>query len=213
MDVLGWVGSAVLVVSLTQTRVLRFRALNLLAAFLLVIFNAAIGVWPMAALNVVVAAINIWVLVRLTRRRHDDRAYQVVPIGTREAYLDALLTRHAPDIARFNPSLSGQPQAGSDFAFLTLSEGETIGVVLARRTERPGEARVLLDYVLPRFRDFTPGEFVFRPGGPFATLGISRVLAPTDMRESSAYLRAVGFRPGPEGLALDLASPSAGRPA
>lgn len=205
MDVIGWLGSTILVVSLAQTRVLRFRALNLVAALLLIVFNAAIRVWPMVALNVVIAALNAWVLFRLTRTRHDDRVYEVVPIGTSEPYLASLLARHEPDIARFNPALPPDVRARADLAFLTLSGGETVGVVLARRTDRPDEVQVLLDYVLPRFRDFTPGEFVFRPGGPFAALGIRRVLAPAGMRESSAYLRAVGFRPGPDGPVLDLA--------
>ncbi len=204
MDVIGWLGSAILVVSLAQTRVLRFRLLNLVAALLLVVFNAALAVWPMVAVNAVIAALDAWVLLRLTRTRHDERTYEVVTISPDQAYLGYLLSRHARDIARFNPELPPDVRAASDLGFLTLSGGETVGVVLARSTGRPGEARVLLDYVLPRFRDFTPGEFVFRPGGPFQESGISRVLAPEGMRESSAYLRAVGFRPGPEGMALDL---------
>jgi len=205
MDVIGWVGSAILVLSLAQTRVLRFRVLNLIASVLLVVFNAAVGVWPMVAVNAVIAGLNIVVLVRLTRARHDHRAYEVVPIGTDQAYLAYLLNRHAKDIARFNPQLGAdvrQVTARSDLAFLTLNEGETVGFVLARRTGRPGEAQVLLDYVLPRFRDFTPGEFVFRPDGPFPGLGVHRVLAPDGMQEATAYLAAVGFRPTPDGLAL-----------
>lgn len=207
MDVVGWVGSAILVLSLAQTRVLRFRALNLLASLLLVVFNAAVAVWPMAAVNAVIAGVNVLVLIRLTRARHDHRAYEVVPIGTDQSYLDYLLTRHARDIARFNPALAPDVErvrAEADLAFLTLNEGETVGFVLARRTGLPGEVQVLLDYVVPRFRDFTPGEFVFRAEGPFPRLGVHRVLAPQGMREASAYLAAIGFRPGADGLVLDL---------
>lgn len=207
MDVVGWIGSAILVLSLAQTRVLRFRALNLLASLLLVVFNAAVGVWPMVAVNAVIAGVNVFVLFRLTRGRHDDRRYEVVPIGTDQAYLDYLLARHSRDVARFNPALAADVQgvrARADLAFLTLTEGETVGFVLARRTGTAGEAQVLLDYVLPRFRDFTPGEFVFRPDGPFPRLGVHRVLAPEGMQEASAYLAAVGFRPGPQGLVLQL---------
>jgi hypothetical protein len=207
MDVVGWIGSAILVLSLAQTRVLRFRALNLFAALLLVVFNAAVAVWPMAAVNAVIAAVDAYVLIRLARARHDARAYEVVPIGTDQTYLQYLLTRHAKDVVRFNPALARdvqQVRKDADLAFLTLNEGETVGFVLARRTGRPGEAQVLLDYALPRFRDFTPGEFVFRSDGPFPHLGVSRVLAPQGMQESSAYLAAVGFRPSPDGLVLQL---------
>ena len=47
LDLLGWGGSALLVFSLLQTRVLRFRVLNLLACVVLVVFNgcSASGRW------------------------------------------------------------------------------------------------------------------------------------------------------------------------
>ena len=40
LDALGWSGSALLVYSLMQARVLRFRALNLIACVVLIVFNA-----------------------------------------------------------------------------------------------------------------------------------------------------------------------------
>ncbi|HET9657184.1 MAG TPA: hypothetical protein VFP72_17665 [Kineosporiaceae bacterium] len=204
MDVIGWIGSAILVLSLAQTRVLRFRAMNLVAAVILVVFNAAVMVWPMAAVNAVIAAVDGFVLIRLARARHDHRAYEVVSIDPDQPYLGYLLERNASDIAKFNPGLGPDIRSRAELAFLTLNEGETVGVVLARRTEVPGEAELLLDYVAPRFRDFTPGEFVFRPDGPFPRLGVHRVLAPRGMREASAYLAAVGFRPESDGLVLQL---------
>ena len=51
LDLFGWAGSALLIVSLLQARVLRFRVLNLTAGLMLVAFNALIGVWPMVAMN------------------------------------------------------------------------------------------------------------------------------------------------------------------
>ena len=43
LDVLGWAGSALLVFSVMQARVLRFRALNLLACVVLTVFNGLTG--------------------------------------------------------------------------------------------------------------------------------------------------------------------------
>ena len=44
VQVIGWVGSALLVYSVLQTRILRLRLFNGVASALLVIFNAAIAV-------------------------------------------------------------------------------------------------------------------------------------------------------------------------
>ncbi|MBI4940758.1 MAG: hypothetical protein HY830_08425 [Actinobacteria bacterium] len=216
-DLLGWAGSALLVYSLLQARVLRFRLLNLAASLVLVVFNAVIAVWPMVAMNVVIAVINVWHTARLLRTRHDDLHYEVVPITADEPYLRYVVDRHRADIERFNPDLDlaghlTAPGAGA-LAFLVLADGETVGVVLAHGTGTPGEAQVDLDYVLPRFRDFTPGEFVYRAGGPFSRSGVDRVLAPPRMLGAERYLRDVGFRPDGGALVLELtagAGPAAG---
>jgi hypothetical protein len=60
VEVFGWVGSALQVYSVLQTRILRLRLFNGVASALLVIFNAAIAVWPMVALNVTLTAINVF---------------------------------------------------------------------------------------------------------------------------------------------------------
>ena len=81
VEVLGWVGSALLVYSLLQTRILRLRLVNGVASALLVIFNAAITVWPMIPLNVTLTAISVFYIVRLLRRRHDPQTFEVVQIS------------------------------------------------------------------------------------------------------------------------------------
>ena len=72
LEVLGWAGTGILVVSLVQGRMLRLRWMNLLACILLVGYNAALSVWPMVAMNGIVALINIYYIVTLSRRgRHN----------------------------------------------------------------------------------------------------------------------------------------------
>lgn len=207
VEIIGWLGSAVLIVSLLQSRVMRFRVLNLSASAVLVFYNAVLAVWPMVAMNAVLVGINLVFIVRLLRGRHDPRTYAAVPIGPDEPFLRHLLRRHADDIAAFNPALRGRDlddvATSADHAFLVSSGDEVVGVVLAREGEEPGEQQVVLDYVVPAFRDFTPGEFVFRPDGPFAALGACRVVASPGMTDAR-YLDAVGFRADGDRRVLDL---------
>ncbi|EYR64819.1 hypothetical protein N866_04385 [Actinotalea ferrariae CF5-4] len=208
VEAVGWIGSAVLIVSLLQTRVMRFRVLNLSASAVLVFYNAVLAVWPMVAMNAVLVGINLFFIARLTRRRHDSRAYDVVPIAADEPFLRHLLQRHTEDIVAFNPDLRGRAPdevaASARHAFLVSSGDEVVGVVLTREGSAPDEQQVVLDYVLPAHRDFTPGEFVFRPDGPFASLGTRRVVASPGMTASEKYLDAVGFRPDGDRRVLEL---------
>lgn len=209
LEIIGWFGSALLVVSLVQTRVMRFRALNAAASAVLIGYNLAIEVWPMVGLNIVLVGINLWIIVGLLRRRHDARAYDVVRLGVTEPFLAHLLVRHAEDISRFNPAPE-ELLAGAEHAFLVSERDAVVGVVLSRTGAAPDEQQVVLDYVLPPYRDFTPGEFVFRPDGPFAQIGTRRVLASPAMTASEKYLDAVGFRRDGERRVLDLAARSTG---
>jgi hypothetical protein len=200
LDVVGWAGSALLVFSLLQARVLRFRVLNTVACVVLVFFNAMIAVWPMVAMNVVLAAINLWFIVKLMRERHDAAAFDVLRVGTDDDYLRHVLDVHREDIARHQPDLDWAPDPERDLAFIVMRGDETVGVVLV---QRDGEvARVLLDYVTPRYRDFTPGEFVWRRSGMLNGLGFRQVATPPNM--VGAYYDKVGFRGSGTGYVLDL---------
>ena len=206
LEVVGWVGSAILITSLLQSRLLRLRQLNLVASLLLVTYNLLIGVWPMVAMNVAIATINVWHLARLVRGRHDPDRYAVVEVVPTDGYLAHVLAHHGPDIVRFNPGFSWDGTRPGALAFLVLRDDETVGVVLAHDAG-DGVAEIALDYVSPRFRDFTPGEFVFRRSGLFTDRGFRTVVAPRAMRKADAYLSDVGFQRRGEDRILDLVTP------
>jgi hypothetical protein len=198
LDIVGWAGSALLVFSLLQARVLRFRTLNTIACVVLVFFNAMIGVWPMVAMNVVLASINVFFIVRLLRERHDVTAFEVLRVNTGDDYLRHVLETHREDILRFQPDFTApHPDEG---AFIVMKGDETVGVVVLARDG--DTARIQLDYVTPRYRDFTPGEFVWRRSGLLESLGFARVISSPTM--VGPYYDRVGFRPDSGVFVLDL---------
>jgi hypothetical protein len=200
LDILGWGGSALLVFSLLQASVLRLRTLNLVACVILLVFNAMIGVWPMVGMNAVLAAINVWFIVKLLRERHDDAAFTVVEVGPADEYLRHVLRVHGADILRFQPDLVWDPSSERGHAFFVLKDDETVGVVLV---EADGTvARVQLDYVTPRYRDFSPGEFVWRRSGLLREHGFARVVTPPGM--VAPYYDRLGFHREGESYALEL---------
>ena len=200
LDLLGWGGSAVLVYSLLQARVLRFRVTNLVGTSILLTFNAFLHVWPMVGLNTVLAAINVVFIARLLRERHDEEAFAVIEVGRDDAYLQHLLDVHGVDIARHQPDYAWSPASERDHAFVVLRGDETVGVVLL---DADGDvAQVHLDYVTPRFRDFTPGEFVWKRSDVLRRLGFRHVMTPPGM--VGAYYDRVGFRRNGQEYVLDL---------
>ena len=199
---LGWAGSALLVWSLLQSRLLRLRAINLVGCVLLIGFNSAVGVWPMVGLNVVLAVINIFYLWRMLTTRHDDKAYRVVEVRPGDDFLAHILRVHHDDIVRFNPGFSAAVlDRPGTAAFVVVNGDEVVGAVVFHH-DGDGVARVELDYVTQRYRDFTPGEFVFRRSSYFADRGCHTVLTPPGMR--APYYGRLGFEPHGDAYALRL---------
>ena len=108
LEIAGWVGSALVVLSLTQARVFRFRWLNLTGSLIATTYNAILGIWPFFAMNAAISLINIYWLRRLTRERHDAAVYEVVEVAPDDAYLLHVLRTHAADIAGFAPGFVAQ---------------------------------------------------------------------------------------------------------
>jgi len=212
LEILGWTGSAVLVWSLLQSRILRLRLINLVGCVLLIGYNAIVGVLPMIGLNVVLAVINLVYLRKLLGTRHDEASYQILEVAPDEVYARHFLRTHAADVASFNAHLDagrlallGRIDDEDDPTplrmFLVLRGTETIGVV-ALRPAPGGVGIVELDYVTERYRDFTPGEFVFRRSETLAAQGFAHIEVPAAM--AAPYYERIGFTRRGESFTLDL---------
>lgn len=202
LDALGWLGSALLIFSVMQARVLRFRVLNLLACLVLIVFNAALAIWPMVAMNVALAAINVYFLHRLLTDRHDENAFEVLEVAPDDRFLHHVLEVEAASIRKFQPVLAWDPISDASRSYLILRGHETVGVVLLTDAG-DGTAQVALDYVTPRFRDFSPGEFVWRHSHLLQDHGFTRVVTPPGMVDP--YYERIGFRREGASYVLELA--------
>lgn len=202
LDALGWAGSALLVFSVMQTRILRLRVLNLHATLMLLAFNVGIQVWPMVAMNAGLAVINIWYIGKLLReRRRNSTAYAVLEVPASDAYLRHFLSVQGSDIARFFPDFNPRAPADNRSVYLVQHGHETAGVVVVD-DGGDGVAHIQLDYVTPQFRDFSPGEFVYRESDLFRRKGFRSVVTPPGM--VAPYYERLGFRQQGQSWRLEL---------
>lgn len=194
LETIGWIGSLLIVWSLMVARVLRFRWMNLWGAVIATAYNAIIEVWPFAFMNFAIAVIDVYWLRRLYREAHDDKHYRVLPVPPDDRFVHELMRIHAEDIKAhepdFDPTAAG---GGARHLFLILRGDEAVGVV-AVRDQGDSVGLVELDWVKARFRDFTPGEFVYRESQALVDAGFRRLeLTPHEATDLD-YLSRVGFR-------------------
>jgi hypothetical protein len=192
LEIIGWLGGLLLIVSFLQTRILRLRLVNLAGSIVLVFYNAVVEVWPMVGLNAAMIVINTGQILRLVQERRAGRAFEVLEVDPLSDYLRHYLRVHEEDIRSFVPGFVWDGAAPGRAAFLVLRGDETAGTVLLHDAG-DGVAQVELDYVTRRFRDFAPGRHVYEDSGLFADRGFTEIRAPRGMRAEDGYLERMGF--------------------
>ena len=189
LQIIGWIGSALVVLSLAQARVWRFRVMNFAGAVLATFYNAVLGIWPFAAMNGIIAVIDAYWMVRLRRESQlPSAAYELVEVNHDDAFLSHFLKIHGEDARAHYPDFD--PEQPSETSVLVMRGDEAVGVVVVAETTED-TARISLDYVTPRFRDFSPGKFVYENSGLFDRMGVRRIQTSGDPH----YLQRMGFRP------------------
>ncbi len=190
LEIFGWIGSGLIVLSLAQARVWRFRIMNFIGAVIATVYNGMLSIWPFAAMNLVIAVIDAYWLVRLRKERQpESQAYDLLEVNHEDAYLQHFLKVHGEDAKKHFPEFT--PQSPTVSNVMIMRGDEAVGVVsITEITD--GTAKLGLDYVTERFRDFTPGTFVYRDSGMFERLGVRRIQAPAT--SGPKYLQRMGFQ-------------------
>lgn len=197
-ELVGYVASALVVLSLAMTSVVRLRIISLAGSLTFVVYGVLIESVPIILTNGAIAAINVWFLRKEfavgSTRGYDLGASRIRPDSP---FLLDFVSYHLHDIRRFQPDFS-MPGGPDVFALVLTRDSLPAGLVLG--LQRDGELRVDLDYVLAPYRDSRLGRWLYGVGADvFRTAGITslRTTALTDTHRK--YLARVGFTPDPAG--------------
>ena len=191
-ELIGYLGSALVVVSLMMRSLLRLRIVNLVGAAIFATYGVLIHAPPVWVVNGAIVLVDAWHLRSMVGGEEDLR---VIEVATDSSYLASFLAFHADDIRRFVPEFAGLRD--DHRAFLVLRDLVPAAAVLLRHTP-DGELSADLDYAIPAYRDYTSGEYVYGDAQLFDAFDVSSVVSAPGNREHQRYLRRMGFRPDGE---------------
>lgn len=198
IDVLGYVASVLVVVSLAMKSVVKLRTLSLVGGIVFTVYGVLIGSWPVAVTNAAVALVNIW---HLRRELSPASPMGVVAIERDAPFLNDFLGANAVEIQVSQPEYHPHPK--DSFVRLMTRDGLPAGVFIAEPSGK--ELIVKLDYVTPAFRDSQIAKWVFGPGRrTFTDAGFSRLVADAHTTVHKHYLEFVGFHREGQAYVLDL---------
>ena len=194
LELVGYVGSALIAISMMMRSVLRLRWFNLAGAVILTVYALLIGAWPIVVLDGLITIVNSVQIWRLLRERKAKSEFDILEVDIDSRYLRQFAIQYRDDIKRFQPNFEGVINTGR--AFFILKDALVAGVVLVRPDpEDPCIGIVDLDYILPWHRDLQPARYVYEETGLLHWVGFEKVVTRPGSDKHREYLERVGYRP------------------
>ncbi|HEV2696001.1 MAG TPA: YgjV family protein [Verrucomicrobiae bacterium] len=191
LELFGYSASLLIATSLMMSSLKRLRIINLCGASCFVTYGLLIHAYPVALLNSMIICINIYHLRRMLRAKE---FYQLLEVRPESDFLAHFLKFYGAQIKRILPDFSFQPRAGQVAIFI-LRDCTPVGVFLAEH-KTPERLEVLIDFVIPRYRNLHIGRFLFiEQADIFRRQGIKEIIIHPRTKEFGAYLWEVGFEP------------------
>ena len=196
LEWIGYFASLLVAISIMMSSLLKFRWINLTGSVIFSIYGFMIGALPVGFMNAFIALVNIYYLNSLYSKRD---VFEILEIKADNKYLIRFLQFHEDDIEKFFPGFGYRPEINT-VSFFVLRNMNVAGIFLANRDQNHCLS-VGLDYVLPEYRDFKNGKYLYlQLKDRFINEGFTKVVADGRSEKYTQYLKKLGFEKDTEGV-------------
>jgi len=193
---IGYVASVIIALSMTMNSIVKFRWINLIGATTFSTYGFLIGAYPVGLLNGFIVCVDIYYLFKIYSKKE---IFETLEVRADNRYLLRFLDFHNSEIQKFFPGFTYKPELNT-VSFFILRDMVVTGLFLAHR-EEGHILKVGLDYVIPEYRDFKNGRYVYlRLRKRFIQDGFEMVKATAKSEKYCKYLKKLGFTQDSEGM-------------
>lgn len=202
-DILQWIGylaSVIIALSMTMNSIVKFRWINLAGALTFSTYGFLIGALPVGFLNGFIVCVDIYYLFKIYSKKE---TFETLEVRADNRYLLRFLEFHNKEIQKFFPGFAYKPEMNT-ISFFILRNTAVAGLFLAHREDNK-ILKVGLDYVVPEYRDFKNGKFIYmRLRKKFIDDGFEIVKTSGNSERYSKYLKKLGFKVDYEGMFVKI---------
>ena len=184
IELFGYLGSAIVLVSFLMTSVFKLRVVNTIGSLIFMTYALIIHSYPTAVMNLCLVLINLRFLWKM---RKSGNEYELVSLDPADAYLKYLLAKQKEDIEKCFPGISYDLNE-VDRSYLVTCHHAPAGIALGR--EEGDAMEILLDYSLPEYREFSIGGFLM---DQLKAAGVKTLTYRGPVENHLAYLEKTGF--------------------
>ncbi len=198
LDILEWVGyiaPVIILVSMTMNSIVKFRWINFIGASMFCIYGYFIHVIPVCILNGMIALIDVYYLFIVYSKKE---VFETLEITPGSEYLIKFIDFHKDEIQKICPGFAYNPDMNT-VSFYILRNMSVAGIFLAHRADN-NVLVVGLDYVIPEYRDFKNGRYVYYSlGKNFIDAGFKTIKADKNHLRNDKYFKKIGFKKDEKG--------------
>ena len=204
--IVGYLASLLIIISVSRTSILQLRIFGLIGAVTFLIYSIAIGAYPVAITNIVLAGLHLFFLTKLWSRKREF--FTALRLRKDSQYLRHFLDFHRDDIQNHQPGFVFDPRDDQIRAFV-LRDTVPTGVFIGRSCA-DGSVEIELDYVVAQYRDMKVAKYLYSMrSGIFGGITNQRVWTKTGNDVHVRYFKRLGFGEtvieDEPALAMDLA--------
>jgi hypothetical protein len=192
INILVWIGyaaSGVIAASMMMNSIVKFRWINLIGAGTFAIYGLLIDALPVFGLNGFIVSVDIYFLYRIYTKSH---LFDTLEVRRDSKYLLKFLNFHNEDIQKYFPGFVYNPKKNT-VSFFVLRNMAVTGLFLAHK-EDENTLSVGLDYVIPEYRDYRNGKYVYhRLKDRFIKDGFKKIVSKSNTTKHINYLKKIGF--------------------
>ncbi|HUW05793.1 MAG TPA: YgjV family protein [Williamwhitmania sp.] len=189
VELLGYVASIITAISLLMSSIIKLRWFNLFGSLVFSIYGFVILAYPVALFNGFIVFVNIYYLYKIYSRKE---FFNLQRVDSSDGYFTAFQNFFRQEIAAIFPEFKIGNHADA-ITVLVLRNMAVAGVFIGEK-QSSDTLKVVLDFVIPEYRDFKMGRFVYRNNTAFfESLGIKQLVAETGNATHLQYLKKMGF--------------------
>lgn len=189
LQFIGYAASIVIALSMTMSSIIKFRWINITGAMTFCTYGFLIKAYPVGILNGFIVLVDIYYLIHIYSKKEK---FEILEINSSSVYLKRFLKFHNSRIQKILPGFEYNPDMNT-VSFFILRDMAIAGLFLAHR-ENDNVLKVGLDFVLPQFKDFKNGKYVYNNLNQyFIDAGYTSVMAVSKNQSYIKYLKKLGF--------------------
>lgn len=156
IELFGYLGSFLVVVSMLMSSVVKLRVINVIGSVISGTYALIIGSFPLALMNACLIIINIYNLFKLLSI---SRKYELVKGNINDAYFDYFVDHYGKDIDIYFPEFTRNVITGNIVYYVFCNESPA-GLFVGN-INKEGIINISLEYTTPTYRDCSVAKFLY----------------------------------------------------